>query len=69
MRTRDLDRLDRDLAARGVLAFVDNPIILAPPLVVTAREIDDVIDAVAAAVRALDARGPASGGASRGRPR
>jgi adenosylmethionine-8-amino-7-oxononanoate aminotransferase len=69
MRTRDLDRLDRDLAARGVLAFVDNPVIVAPPLVVTADEIDELVEAVAAAVRALEARVPAAGATARGRRR
>ena len=57
LRTRDLTRLDRDLRRRQVLAFVDNPIILAPPLVVTDEEIDHIADAVAATVGTLGGRG------------
>jgi adenosylmethionine-8-amino-7-oxononanoate aminotransferase len=54
LRARDLNRLDRDLRQRQVLAFVDNPIILAPPLVMTDEEVDHLADAVVAAVRTLE---------------
>jgi putrescine aminotransferase len=64
--TRDLDRLERDLRAREVLAFVDNPIMIAPPLVITDREVDHLVGSVAAAVEALAARAVA-GESSRGR--
>ncbi len=57
LRARDLTRLDRDLRRRQVLAFVDNPIILAPPFVVTDDEVDHIADAVAATVNALGGRG------------
>jgi len=57
LRTRDLTRLDRDLRRRQVLAFVDNPIILAPPFVVTDDEVDHIADAVAATVHSLGGRG------------
>jgi len=63
LRSRDLDRLERDLRHRGVLAFVDNPVILAPPLVVTPRETAQLIEAAAAAVAALGGRTSAAGGA------
>jgi len=56
LRARDLDRLERDLRDRGVLAFVDNPVMLAPPLVVTDEEIDHLVEATSAAVRALGER-------------
>ena len=56
LRARDLDRLERDLRDRGVLAFVDNPVMLAPPLVVTDEEIDHLVEAASAAVRALGER-------------
>jgi adenosylmethionine-8-amino-7-oxononanoate aminotransferase len=62
LRARDLDRLERDLRDRGVLAFVDNPVMLAPPLVVTDGEIDHLVEAAAAAILALGER--ASGGAT-----
>ena len=61
MRPRDLDRLDRALRAGGVLAFVDNPVILAPPLVATAQEIDRLVEVAAGAVQALGAGAPAVG--------
>jgi adenosylmethionine-8-amino-7-oxononanoate aminotransferase len=61
LRPRDLAALDGDLRARQVLAFVDNPVILAPPLVITAEEAAHLAEAVAAAVQALAARVPASG--------
>jgi adenosylmethionine-8-amino-7-oxononanoate aminotransferase len=57
---RGLARLDQDLRARGVLGFADNPVILAPPLVVTDSETDDIVDAAAGAVESLAARRPAS---------
>jgi adenosylmethionine-8-amino-7-oxononanoate aminotransferase len=66
LRTRDLDRLELDLRTREVLAFVDNPIMLAPPLVVTDREIDALVGSVAASVEALAAH-TAVAGPSRGR--
>ena len=53
LRARDLTKLDRELRRRQVLAFVDNPIILAPPFVVTDEEIDHIADAVTATVSAL----------------
>jgi putrescine---pyruvate transaminase len=59
---RGLARLDHDLRGRGVLGFADNPVILAPPLVITDSEIDDVVDAVGGAVEALAAKRPVSGG-------
>lgn len=66
LRARDLDRLELDLRTREVLAFVDNPIMLAPPFVVTDPEIDALVGSVAAAVEALSAHTPAAGPA-RGR--
>ncbi|HYM90899.1 MAG TPA: aminotransferase class III-fold pyridoxal phosphate-dependent enzyme [bacterium] len=65
LRARDLDRLEQDLRDREVLAFVDNPVILAPPLVVTDEEIDHLVEATAAAIRALGER--VSGAAPRAR--
>ncbi len=59
---RGLARLDRDLRARGVLGFADNPVILAPPLVVTDGETDDLVDTAGGAVEALAAQRPVSGG-------
>lgn len=53
---RGIARLDQDLRARGVLCFADNPVIVAPPLVVTDHEADRLVDAVSGAVEALDAR-------------
>ena len=64
--TRDLDRLERDLRTREVLAFVDNPIMLAPPLVVTDPEIDTLVGSVAAAVEALTAHTAVAGSSRRG---
>ncbi len=58
LRARDLDRLEQDLRAREVLAFVDNPIILAPPLVITDREIDHLVESAAGALIALAGRLP-----------
>jgi adenosylmethionine-8-amino-7-oxononanoate aminotransferase len=52
---RGLERLDQDLRRRGVLCFADNPLILAPPLVVTEEETDRIVDAVVGAVDALAA--------------
>ncbi len=57
LRARDLTRLDRDLRRRQVLAFVDNPIILAPPFVVTDDEVDHSAGAVAATVNTFGGRG------------
>ena len=45
--------LERDLEERGVLCFVDNPVIVAPPLVVTDDEVDVLVAAVAASLRGL----------------
>jgi adenosylmethionine-8-amino-7-oxononanoate aminotransferase len=50
---RGVDRLEQDLRDRGVLCFADNPLILAPPLVVNEREVDDLAGAVADAVQAV----------------
>ena len=68
LRVRDLDRLELDLRTREVLAFVDNPIMLAPPFVVTDREIDALVGSVAAAVEALSAHPPPAGPARRRGP-
>jgi putrescine---pyruvate transaminase len=43
---RLLDRLDAALRRSGVLCFVDNPIILAPPLVITDDEVDRIVNVV-----------------------
>lgn len=56
LRARDLAGLDGDLRRRQVLAFVDNPIILAPPLVITDEEVDHLAAAIAAALRTLEER-------------
>jgi len=61
-----LSRLDADLRARGVLCFVDNPMIVAPPLVVSDEDVDHLVRAVAEAVDAL-ARRPRHAGRARGR--
>jgi adenosylmethionine-8-amino-7-oxononanoate aminotransferase len=53
---RELSRLDEDLRGRGVLCFVDNPLLLAPPLVTTEQETDHLVDAVVGAVEALATR-------------
>jgi adenosylmethionine-8-amino-7-oxononanoate aminotransferase len=58
---RGLARLDQDLRARGALAFADNPVILAPPLVITDSETDYLVDVIGGAVEALAARRPVSG--------
>ena len=42
--------LEREIASRGVLCFVDNPVIVAPPLVVTDAEVDVLIDVVSESV-------------------
>jgi adenosylmethionine-8-amino-7-oxononanoate aminotransferase len=65
---RALDRLERDLRAREVLAFVDNPVILAPPLVIAEHETDHLIEAAAAAIQGLAARTAASRPGSPPRP-
>lgn len=54
--SRGLARLDQDLRGRGVLCFVDNPLTLAPPLVITASETDHLVEAVTEAVHAIAAR-------------
>ena len=55
--------LERALAERGVLCFVDNPVIVAPPLVVTDDEVDVLVGAVAESVWGLagTGRGPKGG--------
>jgi len=63
LRARDLDRFEQALRDRGVLAFVDNPVIFAPPLVVTEEEIDHLVASAASAIGALGER------VSRGAPR
>ena len=60
LKVRDLDRVAQDLRDRGVLAFVDNPVILAPPLVITEPETDHLVESTAAAVQTLGARLPAA---------
>jgi adenosylmethionine-8-amino-7-oxononanoate aminotransferase len=60
--TRGLDRLERELRRRGVLAFADNPVIVAPPLTITDQDADELADAVAGAVTALAARQPRAAG-------
>jgi adenosylmethionine-8-amino-7-oxononanoate aminotransferase len=57
--------LEREIAARGVLCFVDNPVIVAPPLAVTDDEVDVLIGAVSESVRKLAERigEPRGGGA------
>ncbi len=57
---RGIDRLERELRDRGILAFVDNPVILAPPLVITDREVDDLVGATSGALAALAGRRPIS---------
>ena len=47
-----------------MLCFVDNPVIVAPPLVVTDDEVDVLVGAVAESVRGLAGR---AGGAKGGR--
>jgi adenosylmethionine-8-amino-7-oxononanoate aminotransferase len=58
---RGVERLDQDLRRRGVLCFADNPLILAPPLVVTEEETDRIVDAVVGAVDALATHRSSSG--------
>ncbi len=53
---RGLRRLEVDLRSRGVLCFVDNPVIVAPPLVVSDDELTRLVEAVGASVRGLAAR-------------
>jgi len=53
---RGVDRLERELRRRGVLAFADNPVIVAPPLTITDQDADELAEAVAGAVGALAAR-------------
>jgi len=56
LRRRDLDGLERDLRSRGVLAFVDNPVMLAPPLIISEEDVAVLVDATAEAIRALAVR-------------
>ena len=56
LRTRDLDGLEHELRARGVLAFADNPVLLAPPLVIAEAETAMLVEAVTGAIRTLAAR-------------
>jgi len=55
---RGVDRLDRGLRARGVLAFADNPLILAPPLVITETDTDELVGTVAQTVADLAGHRP-----------
>jgi len=54
--------LERALAERGVLCFVDNPVIVAPPLVVTDDEVDVLVGAVSESVWGLAGRAGAPKG-------
>lgn len=45
--TRGIDRLEREIRARGILCFVDNPVILAPSLVIQECEVDELVAAIA----------------------
>jgi adenosylmethionine-8-amino-7-oxononanoate aminotransferase len=56
LRMRDLDGLEHELRARGVLAFADNPVLLAPPLVIAEAETAMLVEAVTGAIRTLAAR-------------
>ena len=58
---RGVERLDQDLRRRGVLCFADNPLILAPPLVITEDETDRIADAVIGAIDALATHRSSSG--------
>jgi len=58
---RGIDRLEHGLRDRGVLAFADNPLILAPPLVIHESEIDDLVGAVGGAIASITARRPIAG--------
>ncbi len=49
-------RLERELRGRGVLAFADNPVIVAPPLIIDERDADHLVEAVSGAVRSLAGR-------------
>ncbi len=51
--SRGTDRLDRALRDRGVLGFADNPLILAPPLVITESETDALVGAAGEAIAEL----------------
>jgi putrescine aminotransferase len=64
LRAGGVERLDQELRRRGVLCFADNPVVLAPPLVIDERDADDLAGAVSEAVRALASRRgrPAAGG-------
>lgn len=57
---RALDRLDHALRRRDVLCFVDNPLILAPPLVLTEDEADHLVEAISEVVGDLAARPPSA---------
>jgi len=54
--TQSLRCLDEDLRALGVLCFVDNPVIVAPPLVISDEDVTRLVAAVAGSVRALAER-------------
>jgi adenosylmethionine-8-amino-7-oxononanoate aminotransferase len=56
LHSRDLDALESDLRVRGVLAFVDNPVMLAPPLIISEQEVALLVDATAGTIRMLAAR-------------
>ncbi len=58
---RGIDRLEHGLRDRGVLGFADNPLILAPPLVISQREVDDLVGAVGGAIASITARRAISG--------
>ena len=58
---RGVERLERELRDRGVLCFADNPVILAPPLVIQDHEVDELAAAVAGALAALALRRPQAG--------
>jgi len=55
---RGVDRLDSGLRARGVLAFADNPLILAPPLVITETDTAELVGPVAQTVADLAGHRP-----------
>ncbi len=63
---RGIERLERELRSRGVLCFTDNPLIVAPPLVIDDHDIDDLAGAVGGAVAALASRRPRAGGRGSG---
>lgn len=63
---RGVERLEEALRGRGVLCFADNPVIVAPPLVIAEDDVDRLTGAVRDAVLALvPAARQASSGASR----